>query len=82
MKTETKQWIFFLLTLGLSITFAVLTSMGITSLFGNGEPFDPREGFVGLIIWTGIFSVPTAYGVNAVFNLIGFFPDEDLTNKK
>lgn len=82
MKTETKQWIFTLFTLGLSITFAVLTSMGIANLFGNVEPFDPWEWFVGLLILTGIFFVPAAYAVNAVFNLIGFFPDEDLTNKK
>lgn len=75
MKTETKQWIFSLLTLGLSITFAVLTMMGITNLSGNGELPNPIEGLVGYLILTSIFSVPTAYGVNAVFNLIGFFTD-------
>lgn len=72
MTTETKQDIFFLLTLVLSITFAVLTSMGIANLW---EPFHPN--FVGLLILTGIFSVPTAYGVNAVLTYFGFFPDEE-----
>ena len=82
MKTETKQWIFLLLTLGVSILLAVLAMMSITNLFGDGELPNPIEGLVGYLVLTGLFSVPTAHIVNAVFNFFGIFSKEDLTNEK
>jgi hypothetical protein len=81
MKTETKQWIFFLLTLGLSITFAVLATIGIRSLLGCVEPFDPMEDFLGVFILTGVFFAPIAYIMNAVFDFFGIFSEEDSTSK-
>jgi len=81
MKTETKSDIFFLLTLGLSITFAVLTIMGIANLFGREVPFDPMEDFLGVFILTGVFFTPIAYIVSAVFNFFGIFSEEDSTSK-
>lgn len=80
MKTETKSNIFFLLTLGLSITFAVLTIMGIANLFGREVPFDPMEDFLGVFILTGVFFAPIAHIVNAVFDFFGIWTDEDSTN--
>ena len=82
MKTETKQWIFTLLTLGLSITFAVLATIGIRSLLGCVEPFDISGAFLGLFILTGTSFAPIAHIVNAVFNFFGIFSEEDLTSGK
>lgn len=68
MTTETKQWIFCLLTLVLSATTSVLVLWKLHHFF-NTEVVEIEGMLPGFLIVTAVASVPWAYLLDFVFRL-------------